>query len=160
VLDIGCGTGLCGLLLRSSAKSLVGVDLSSKMLAKAREREVYDELVQAELCAFMRSRPARFDLVNCADTLVYFGELSEAASAARLCLRPQGLFGFTVEAEPEDSSEPYRLCGHGRYGHGADYVVSIMQKSGFTSIERESVVLRKERGEDVRGHMVIGRIPG
>jgi hypothetical protein len=35
-----------------------------------------------------------------------------------------------------------------------------MQKSGFISIERESVVLRKERGEDVRGHMVIGRTPG
>src|SRR5882757_841927 len=154
VLDIGCGTGLCGLLLRSSAKSLAGVDLSSKMLAKARAREVYDELVQAELCAFMRSRPARFDLANCADTLVYFGELSDAVAAARLCLRPKGFFGFTVEAVPQDSSEPYRLYGHGRYGHGADYVVSVMQKSDFISIERESVVLRKERGEDVRGHMV------
>jgi predicted TPR repeat methyltransferase len=117
-------------------------------------------LVQAELCAFMRSQPARFDLVNCADTLVYFGELGEAVSAARLCLRAQGFFGFTVEAEPKPSSEPYRLHGHGRYGHSADYVESVMQKGGFISIERESVVLRKERGEDVGGHMVIGRIPG
>jgi predicted TPR repeat methyltransferase len=160
VLDVGCGTGLCGLLLRSSATSLVGVDLSSKMLAKAREREVYDELVEAELCAFMRSRPARFDLVNCADTLIYFGDLSEPIVAARLCLKPKGFFGFAVEAVPEDSSEPYRLYGHGRYGHSADYVVSVMQKGGFIAIERESIVLRKERGEDVRGHMVIGSVPG
>jgi predicted TPR repeat methyltransferase len=108
----------------------------------------------------MRSHPAHFDLANCADCLIYFGDLSEAVSAARVCLRPQGFFGFAVEAEPEDSSEPYRLYGHGRYGHNADYVVSVMQKSGFIEIERESIVLRKERGEDVRGHMVIGRAPG
>jgi predicted TPR repeat methyltransferase len=35
ILDAGCGTGLCGLLLRPYARNLVGVDLSSKMLKKA-----------------------------------------------------------------------------------------------------------------------------
>jgi len=39
-------------------------------------------LVESELCAFMRTRPGAFDLVNCADTLVYFGALEEAAAAA------------------------------------------------------------------------------
>jgi len=38
VLDLGCGTGLCGPLLRPLARTLVGVDLSPKMLAKARQR--------------------------------------------------------------------------------------------------------------------------
>jgi predicted TPR repeat methyltransferase len=159
VLDAGCGTGLCGLLLRSTAKTLVGVDLSGGMLAKARARKVYDELIEAELCAFMRSRPAAFDLVNCADTLVYFGALEEALGAARACLRPRGFFGFTVEAEPADSKESFKIQTHGRYTHGADYVLSVMQASGFIAVERESVVLRKERGEDVKGHLVIGRVP-
>ncbi len=159
VLDAGCGTGLCGLLLRSTAKTLVGVDLSSGMLAKARERKVYDELAEAELCAFMRSRPASFDVVNCADTLVYFGALEEALAAARACLRPRGVFGFTVEAEPEDSTQPYMIHAHGRYGHGAAYVKAVMQESGFVGVERESVVLRKERAEDVQGHLVIGGVP-
>ncbi len=160
VLDAGCGTGLCGLLLRSTAKTLVGVDLSEGMLAKARERKIYDEVVQAELCAFMRSRPASFDVVNCADTLVYFGPLEEAAAGARSCLRPHGVFGFTVEAEPQDSVQPYRIHVHGRYSHGADYVLKVMQEAGFVGIEREAVVLRKERGEDVHGHLVIGEAPG
>jgi predicted TPR repeat methyltransferase len=160
VLDAGCGTGLCGVLLRSSAKSLVGVDLSAGMLAKARARKVYDELAEAELCGFMRSRPASFDLVNCADTLVYFGALEPALEAARTCLRAQGVFGFTVEAEPADSPVAYRIHTHGRYGHGADYVDAVMGASGFVDVARESVVLRKERGEDVRGHLVIGRAAG
>jgi predicted TPR repeat methyltransferase len=36
VLDAGAGTGLCGPLLRDRAGTLVGVDLSSGMLEKAR----------------------------------------------------------------------------------------------------------------------------
>ena len=46
VLDAGCGTGLCGPLVAPYARRLVGVDLSARMLAQARARNVYDELVQ------------------------------------------------------------------------------------------------------------------
>jgi predicted TPR repeat methyltransferase len=48
-LDLGCGTGLSGAILREATARLVGVDLSSGMLAKARERGLYDELVHAEI---------------------------------------------------------------------------------------------------------------
>jgi predicted TPR repeat methyltransferase len=159
VLDAGCGTGLCGVLLRTSAKSLVGVDLSAGMLAKARGRTIYDELVEAELCGFMRTRAEAFDIVNCADTLVYFGALEEAAAAARTCLRPGGLFAFTVEAEPEDSKQQYRIQEHGRYTHRAGYVSEVLRNAGFSEPELEAVVLRKECGEDVKGHLVVARLP-
>jgi predicted TPR repeat methyltransferase len=160
VLDAGCGTGLCGLLLRSTAKSLVGVDLSSGMLAKAHARNVYDELVEAELCAFMASRPAAFDVVNCADTLVYFGALEDAVNAARASLRANGVFAFTVEAQPDAAAEPYTIGSHGRYAHGKAYLEKVMDSAGFQGIECESVVLRKELGMDVKGHLVMGRVPG
>ena len=39
-LDLGCGTGLSGVPFRSMSKTLFGVDLSEKMLARARERVV------------------------------------------------------------------------------------------------------------------------
>ncbi len=159
VLDAGCGTGLCGVLLRSSAKTLTGVDLSAGMLAKAHARTIYDELHEGELCAFMRSRPAAFDIVNCADTLVYFGALEEAASAARACLRPGGVFGFTLEAEPADAGHRYRIQSHGRYAHQASYVTDVLCAAGFATPEIEAVVLRKERGSDVNGHLVLARVP-
>jgi predicted TPR repeat methyltransferase len=158
ILDAGCGTGLCGVLLRSSAKTLVGVDLSAGMLAKARERKIYDQLLEAELCACMRAHPAEYDIVNCADTLVYFGAIEEAMAAARTCLRPGGLFAFTLEAEPEDSTERYRLQAHGRYTHAAGYVREAVRAAGFDDPEIEAVVLRKERGLDVNGHLVIARL--
>jgi len=159
VLDVGCGTGLCGVLLRASAKFLAGVDLSSQMLARARARNLYDELFEGELCAFMASRPEEFDLVICADTLVYFGALDEPVAAARRCLRRKGAFAFTVEALPEATSTPFRINAHGRYAHAGAYLRDTMESSGFSAVQCRPVVLRKEFGDDVTGYLVIGSAP-
>ena len=43
VLDLGCGTGLCGGAFRARAGQLDGVDLSPAMVAKARARNLYDQ---------------------------------------------------------------------------------------------------------------------
>ncbi|HZE90975.1 MAG TPA: tetratricopeptide repeat protein, partial [Rhizobacter sp.] len=76
VLDLGCGTGLCGPLVREWSHHLSGCDLSQGMLDKAERRHVYDELVHAELVAHLVARPEQFDALICADTLCYFGELA------------------------------------------------------------------------------------
>src|SRR5262249_37322411 len=104
ILDAGCGTGLCGTLLRDYARKLVGVDLSAGMLEKARASGRYDELTEGELTAFMRAHPASCDVIASADTLCYFGDLREPAVAAAAALRPGGRFAFSVEmAEVEEA---------------------------------------------------------
>lgn len=157
VLDAGCGTGLCGPLLRSSARRLVGVDLSAGMLDKARERAVYDELHEAELVAFMNARPAAFDAVISADTLIYFGPLEAAFAAAHATLKPGGVFGFTVEAEPAESGQPHSLQLHGRYAHSAAYLRECLNAAGFELLQLEDGVLRRDSGADVHGHVVIAK---
>lgn len=157
ILDAGCGTGLCGPLLRSMARRLVGVDLSPGMVDMARPRNVYDELVVGELCAFMFARPGAFDVIVSADTLVYFGALEEAAAAACQCVRPGGVFAFTVE-RLVDAQEPYRIQPHGRYAHREDYVRQVLLSAGFARVDIKPVVLRRERGEDVHGHLVAARV--
>ena len=153
ILDAGCGTGLCAPLLRPMARTLVGVDISAGMTEKARERGGYDELVVAELSSFMRERPAAFDVVISADTLVYFGSLREPLAAARLCLRDGGLLAFTVERL--ESEELYRILPHGRYGHSEGYVRAALAEAGFRDMSLDQVVLRRERGEDVVGLLVV-----
>lgn len=155
VLDAGCGTGLCGPLIRDYAARLVGVDLSPKMLARAASREVYDELAEAELVAFLQSRPGAFDLIVSADVLVYFGDLEPFARAAADSLRPGGRLIFTVERSASDLS--YQLNIHGRYSHGQTYVRKVLEAAGLKLTSLQDEALRKERGEPVQGMLVSAR---
>jgi predicted TPR repeat methyltransferase len=160
ILDAGCGTGWCGPLLRPMARRLVGVDLSQGMVDKAQARGTYDELVVEELSQFMRSRPNTFDVVASADTLVYFGALEEPLAAAHRSLRPDGILVFTVERlDPAVSTAPYRLETHGRYSHSEGYVHAAATEVGFTAVALDTQVLRRERGQDVVGQLVLCRRP-
>jgi predicted TPR repeat methyltransferase len=180
ILDAGCGTGLCGPLLKSMARTLVGVDISPGMLEKARARNLYDELAAEELSIFMRQRPASADLIVSADTLVYFGALEEPLSAAHGCLRDGGLLAFTLErlqpeldthqAEPK-SDEPkldthqkepeldthagYRIEPHGRYSHHESYIRAVLADAGFSAVSIRGDTLRREASRQVAGHVVL-----
>jgi SAM-dependent methyltransferase len=61
-LDLGCGTGRIGRWLRAQGVGrLDGLDLTPEMLAQARAKGHYDELLQGDLCA--TGLPAgRYDL--------------------------------------------------------------------------------------------------
>ena len=156
MLDAGCGTGLCGPLLRPYARRLVGVDLSAGMLAKAKEQDVYDDLVKAELTAFLGGVSQAFDLIASADTLVYFGALNPVLAAAATALRPGGRFVFTLErVEDEHPPDGFRLHPHGRYSHTGDYLTRAMAEAGLTACSIKSAVLRKEIGQAVSGIVVV-----
>jgi len=157
VLDAGAGTGLCGPLLRAHARRLVGIDLSAKMLDKARARGVYDELATAELTAYMGEHPGAFDVVVSADTLVYFGELEGAFGAAFRTLRPGGLLAFTVEKALRPSELGHLLNPHGRYSHYGDYVRRALGQAGFTVLSAEPEHLRLENKLPVEGLVVLAR---
>lgn len=154
-LDAGCGTGLCGPLIKHCSVRLTGVDLSGGMLNRASTRGVYDELVKDELTTYLGAHPTAFDLIASADTLVYFGTLEAVLRAAHNALRPGGILAFTVEAIPEDdSAADYRINPHGRYSHRRDYVRRLLLDIGYGPISMEDAVLRKEGGVPVAGLVV------
>jgi predicted TPR repeat methyltransferase len=130
VLDLGCGTGLSGVVLRGLARTLTGVDLSPKMLEQARARDCYDRLEESELLAWMRSNPAsRFDLVVAADVLIYIGALEEVFSEIARVTRPGGLFAFSVE---DCQGAGWLLQESGRYAHSRACVRRLAAAYGFT----------------------------
>ena len=49
VIDLGCGTGLTGIELRDISNNLTGIDISSNMVAKTRELDVYDCLIEGDV---------------------------------------------------------------------------------------------------------------
>ncbi|MCK9605179.1 MAG: tetratricopeptide repeat protein [Methylomonas sp.] len=157
ILDAGCGTGLCGPLLKPYAKQLVGIDLSAKMLEKAKKRECYDDLLHAELTECIVSYPARSDVVVSADTLVYFGDLEAVCLAVSGVLLPGGHFVFTLEEFEEDIAQGFKIQPHGRFSHTEAYIQDVILAAGFTMIKLERVMLRYEGGVPVDGFLVVAR---
>jgi predicted TPR repeat methyltransferase len=151
ILDVGCGTGLCGPLLRPYARKLVGVDLSASMLALARERGGYDALFKEELTRYLLDTPERFDVIIAADTLVYFGDLPPVLRAASRALAPGGSLIATLEKSQPDDESAYRLNGHGRYSHSETSLRSACVENGLSVCALETVVLRMEMAKPVEG---------
>jgi predicted TPR repeat methyltransferase len=154
ILDAGCGTGLCGILLRPYAKSLTGVDLSSGMLAKASARNMYDHLIKSELLEFLDRNAEAFDVIVSADTLCYFGALEHVFTNVFTALGKGGLFAFTLELAA-DESKGYWLTPNGRYVHSRSYADGALQAAGFLVRTARSVVLRTECGEPVAGQLLV-----
>jgi predicted TPR repeat methyltransferase len=157
VLDAGCGTGLCGPLIRALCAHLVGVDLSPKMVERARARECYDELVEAELTVFLHRRPGVFDAVVSADTLVYFGALEQVFAAANESLRDAGWLVFTLEALDPNATDDYTLEVHGRYVHREAYLRKALAAANFHVDALTPDTFRKERDQNVPGFLVVAR---
>ncbi len=156
VLDAGCGTGLCGPYLRPRARRLVGVDLSQRMLDIARRRRIYDELVVAELVAYLKGQTGVFDVITAADVFVYFGDLRKVLAACRAAMRARSVLLFTVEAA--GTAVDYELNAGGRFAHGRPYIETLLPEAGLHISSLEPVVLRQELGEDVRGWCVVAEL--
>jgi len=154
VLDVGCGTGLCGPRLRPLARRLVGVDLSSKMVDKARERGVYDELRIGELTAALAGQRAAYDLIVSADVLVYFGDLTPVFVAVARALRPNGIFACSVERL---DGPDYLLQTSGRYAHSAAYLREQARLAGLDEVGLDERALRLEGNSRVRGYIGVFR---
>ncbi len=152
ILDLGCGTGLSGKAFYDYVQRLVGVDLSPRMLEKAKQREIYDELVCADIMEFLQGNKETTDLVVSADVLIYIGELSALFKGVKGVLRNGGWFSFSVESCDGDGFE---LKSSQRYGHSLPYVESIAESFGFIVKEVLSTNLRKEREEYLPGYAFL-----
>lgn len=162
VLDAGCGTGQVGTLVRGRCRQLEGVDLSPEMLARAAATGAYARLHESELVQFLRSHPRQYDAVTCAATLIHFGDLRPPLHAARIALRANGLLVFTVFSD-EIASDGFRAgtfdgyAQGGCYSHGAKYVASTAEQSGFTLELLEHAVQEHHLGKPKMGLIVALR---
>jgi len=154
VVDLGCGTGLCGELFRGLAATLVGVDLSAGMIEQARRRALYDRLEVAEMIQALRAGPSRYDLALAADVLCYVGDLSEVFRAVAAALRPGALFAFSVELH---DASGWVLRPTRRYAHAAEYVREQAAINRFEPVQTRTETLRTEAAQDVAGLIVVLR---
>jgi predicted TPR repeat methyltransferase len=152
-LDAGCGTGLCGPLLRSRSRKLTGVDLSPRMLEQAQKRGIYDALTCEELTSFLRRSPSHFDLIVAADVFIYFGDLDPIFSGAAIALRPGGILACSTELWTGDR---YRLQPSGRFAQAPAYVRSVAAAE-FEELVYIETTIRLEASGRLPGNIFIFR---
>jgi predicted TPR repeat methyltransferase len=127
------------------------------MLARARDRGCYDELVEGELTAYLTSTGGAFDLITAGDVLCYLGDLAPVMAAASGALRPRGWLMFTVEAASDGAPTPYVLHPHGRYCHREDFLRRSLAAAGLAVVALDRAHLRVELKRPVDGYLVVAR---
>ena len=152
ILDLGCGTGLCGVAFHSISKSMAGVDLSPAMIAKADARGIYDRLITADLEGAMRASENSFDLILAADVFIYVGDLREVFAAASRTLRSGGLFAFSLERH---EGGHFILHPKVRFAHSLSYIRELARIHRFSQLATREITVRKSGADDVAGYVVV-----
>jgi predicted TPR repeat methyltransferase len=150
-LDLGCGTGLGGVVFRPFCGSMVGVDLSPAMIAQARSKGVYKLLSEGEALQFLGAEAAakrRYDLILAADLFGYLDDLAPLLKAAAQVLAQDGLIAFSAETHDGDG---VILRDTLRYAHGAAHVRDALAAAGLKLINLDSASSRNEKGVPAPG---------
>ncbi len=153
VVDLGCGTGLAGVELRPFARTLIGADLSPRMIARAKDRRAYDALHVEDLTATL-ARERDLDLVVAADVFIYVGVLDAAFAGCAAALRPGGLLAFSIERSERDD---VILDATLRYSHSDAYLRRLATTHGFAIVRAEPATLRVEDARPVEGLLYVLR---
>ena len=157
-LDLGCGSGLCGALLRTRAQRVEGVDLSPTMVAQARAGGSYDAVHEADIVQHLLSRSDRADVVVAADVFIYIGDLAQVFAAVAGVLAPGGVFAFTVEQE--EGPAAYVLRRSLRYAHSEAGLRALAAAHGLVVRQARPLVLREEQRLPVAGLVLVLQLAG
>lgn len=151
IVDLGCGTGLAGILFKPYASELIGIDISEKMLSLAKEKACYDQL----LCDDIENAIDKCHHIDCiiaADVLTYLGDLNPLFSKIHTALKTNGLFLFSVEKTHDDD---FKLQQSIRYAHSKSYIAGLIKRHHFKTVRFDNLILRKQHNKPVEGYLVI-----
>lgn len=123
-------------------------------LGRAKHRNVYDELIDDDLNAYLNKVTEPFDLITSADTLCYFGSLDDFLQLSQASLSTGGRLIFTVEKLDGESDAGFHLETHGRYSHTREYQLKSITVSGLVLEAIAEENLRRERGDGVKGFIL------
>tara|TARA_B100001989_G_C24543455_1_gene469094 strand:+ start:1356 stop:3068 length:1713 start_codon:yes stop_codon:yes gene_type:complete len=152
ILDLGCGTGLAGKAVSEFSQALVGIDLSKNMLNEAKKKNIYQKLIAANVLTLQHHLAHKQDVVICADTLPYFGNLNDVFSIVQQYLKKQGHWIISIES---DYANDYKLTETARYTHSPKYIESCANKYSFSIAHSENIHLRTQQKTLIEGMIFI-----
>ena len=156
-IDLGCGTGLAAAAFAKNVDRFIGIDLSPRMIERARSTGLYAELEAGDMLNGLRSKPGTSaELVLAADAMVYVADLMPVLAEARRVLASGGLLAFTTETHGGEGV----ILGAGlRYAHSADHVRASVEAAGLNLCQLEDRSARNEDHAPVPGLVVVATKP-
>ncbi|WP_131783479.1 tetratricopeptide repeat protein [Legionella gresilensis] len=151
-LDLGCGTGLTGQVLRDVSQQLIGIDISKKMLDWARPKGIYDKLIESEALTYLKAEKELYNLIVAADVLPYFGELSPLFQQISNHLETQGYFIFSTEIS---STMPWQLQESARFSHHEKYLEQLAEANSLKMIFKKQIVARHQEGKPLPSWLIV-----
>ena len=154
VLDLGCGTGLVAEVFGGAVGAIDGIDLSPRMINRAKAKGLYRTLVAGDITDMPDSLGTDYGLIVAADVMNYLGDLAPALQAAHARLKPGGLLAFSIE---HGEAFPYDLGPGQRFRHHTRAITEWIAECGFEVVSDALGTLRQEKGTAVEGRMIVAR---
>jgi len=156
LLDLGCGTGLCGEVLDELVDHKTGIDLAENMIAMAHEKGDYDKLWVGDIEQFLREAGAtKWDIITATDVLPYMGDIEAFFVSVGEHLEEEGIFAFSSEilSELQFGSAAYKVGPFQRFAHQTSYIEVCLRRAGLTILHKYDIVVRQEQDSDVHGQL-------
>ncbi len=152
-IDLGCGTGLAASAFAREVDHFIGIDLSPRMIERARATGHYAELEVADMVQGLRGKPdMSADLILAADAMVYVSDLAPVLAEVARVLTLGGVLAFTVETHRGEGV----MIGDGlRYAHAEVYVREQVARAGLTLARCEDLSARNEDHVPAPGLVVV-----
>jgi predicted TPR repeat methyltransferase len=146
MLDLGCGTGACGLQLYNIASLITGVDFTRAMLDQAMIRRsnsdqpIYSRTFHEDLLDFVNKiEQPEYDFIVAAHVLNYVGDLEILFDALPRALNVGGL--AVLQVEPYAGGGFGIIPGIGRFGHSESYIKEQAARVGLEIAAEEDVMV-------------------
>ncbi|MBU9719833.1 MULTISPECIES: class I SAM-dependent methyltransferase [Bacillaceae] len=143
VLDLGCGFGWhCRYARENYARSVIGVDISEKMLDKAREKTSDPRITYLKMpIEDIHFSPAQFDVVISSLAFHYIRSFDSLCEKIYDSLKPGGTFVFSVE-HPIFTSRSDQDWIYDEEGNRLHWAIDDYQSEGIrdTSFLTENVI--------------------
>ncbi len=172
ILDIATGTGLVAIPLAKFLEnkgSVIGVDISTGMLAQAKAKVIAGgiqnlELIESDI-ELIDFDNEQFDIISCCSGLVFISDIPTLLNRCHRWLKPGGCLAFTSSSKGSYLSEVrVRICKD-LFGIDLPHVIrplwtpekckKLLRDSGFQNVEIEKHFFRKDRIDDDYGSTQI-----
>ncbi|AHC38878.1 methyltransferase domain-containing protein [Ehrlichia muris] len=138
ILDLGCGTGICGqfLKMKSIGNHITGIDLSNKMINIARGcfvngKQAYNELININIFDFLKKNQdkKKYDVIILTEVLQYTGSLNPIFKLLKPMLDVNGIIiGLTRRKK----GSGFQFINEGDFFcHSDEYIKSSITESGL-----------------------------